>query len=77
MSDLAFSIIAALVVASLVALIVVTVVMLRRADARVKVLVDAATRRRGPAITTDEMIDLHLALKDINNLREISDRIPA
>jgi hypothetical protein len=62
------------ILASLAAVILVCARILRKAGSRLKRLRPA---RHQAKISADEIIDLHLALKDVESLREIADQIPA
>jgi hypothetical protein len=79
MSDAILSALAIVIVlGGLAAGITLCVVVLRRGEAQIKRFGRAIRRpARGSSITADEMIDLHLALKDVSSLREIADRITA
>lgn len=65
------------IVASLAAVIVVCARMLRKAGWGLKRLPRPGRSRHQAKISADEIIDLHLALKDVESLREIADQIPA
>lgn len=58
--------------------LLVSMVMLRRSEAAVKGLLQ---KRPSPdadsVISADEIIDVHLALKEINSLRDISEHVAA
>lgn len=73
------TILAAVAVVFIVACLAVTIAfcvsILRKGDSRLKRLSRPA--RHQAKITADEMIDLHLALKDVESLRDIADQIPA
>jgi len=73
----ASAIAAVFILACLTATIVACVVMLRRSRAEVKQLRQTAATRVPSTITADEVIDAHLALKDVKSLRELAEEVAA
>ena len=75
------SILAAVAVVFVLACLAVTITfcvsLLRKGDSRLKRLRRPGRSRQEAKITADEIIDLHLALKDVESLRDIADQIPA
>ena len=51
--------------------------ILGKSGSRLKRLPRPGRSRQQAKISADEIIDLHLALKDVESLREIADQIPA
>ncbi|HEY9286757.1 MAG TPA: hypothetical protein VIT43_01915 [Candidatus Dormibacteraeota bacterium] len=75
------TILAAVAVIFIVACLAVTVTfcvsILRKGESRLKGFRRPGRPRQQAKITADEIIDLHLALRDVENLRDIADQIPA
>ena len=65
------------ILASVAAVIFFCARILRKGESRLKRLRRAVRPRQQAKISADEIIDLHLALKDVESLREIADQIPA
>jgi hypothetical protein len=65
------------ILACIAVLITVSIRMLRKDDSRLKRLRRPGRSRHQANISADEIIDLHLALKDVESLRDIADQIPA
>lgn len=65
------------ILACLAVTITFCVVILRKSESRLKRLSRPGRSRQQAKITADEIIDLHLALKDVESLRDIADQIPA
>ena len=74
-------ILSAVAVVFILACLAVTVTffvgILRKSGSRLKRLPRPGRSRQEAKISADEIIDLHLALKDVESLREIADQIPA
>ena len=79
MSDAVLSaLMVAFILGCLASVITLCVVMMRRAQRQLARNEPRKTAAARPtSITADEIIDLHLALKDVRDLREISERVPA
>ena len=78
MSSLILSAVAVVfILACLAVTITFCIWLLRKSDSRLKRLRRPGRARQEAKITADEIIDLHLALKDVESLREIADQIPA